>query len=85
MQRRCPLRRLTPKFVIVGAAASLSAAVACFTQVTGVVVHSGTVLGTDNRPASNTPMMLHHLVDRTRRYTSLHWETVIKNKSRFLE
>lgn len=56
---------LTPKLVIVGTAAGFSTAVPCFTQVTWVVVDSRTVLGTDNRPASKAPVMLHHLEDKS--------------------
>lgn len=50
-----------PELVIVGTAARLSTAVPCFTQVSWVVVYPRTVLGTDNRLATRTPMMLHHL------------------------
>lgn len=61
--------RLTPEFIVVGTAARLSAAVPSFTQVTWIV-HPRTVLGADNRPATRTPLMLHHLVDRTQHHTS---------------
>lgn len=61
---------LTPELVIVGTASCLSAAVPCFTQVTRIVVYPGTVLGADNWSATRTPMMLHHLEDKTQHHIS---------------
>lgn len=49
--------RLTPEFIVVGAAARLPAAMSRFTQVTWTVVHSRTVL-----------RMLHHLEDEAQHH-----------------
>lgn len=65
-EKKKPVSGLTPEFIVVGTAARLSAAVSCLTEVTWIVVYPRTVLGTDDRLVTRTPMELHHLMVKTR-------------------
>lgn len=51
---------LTPEFVVVGAAACLSAAVSCLTQVSAVSFGPGTVPWSPQQGQAATRVVLHH-------------------------
>lgn len=65
------VRKLTPLFIKVGAAARLSTAVSRFAQVTRLaVVDPWTVR--EETSATGILMVLHHLVDKRKYYTVTH-------------